>query len=68
MGGITDSMDVNLSKLQEIVKNRGAWCLVAHGVADSDVTEQLNNNGKLFQVHPNEILGLLVLPDFVKVV
>ena len=61
-------MDMNLSKLREIVKNRGAWCLVAHGITESDVTEQLNNNGKLFQVHPNEILGLLVLPDFVKVV
>ena len=65
MGGITDSMDMSLTKLREIVKNRGAWHL--HGVAESDMTEQLNNR-KLFQMHPNEILGLLVFPDFVKVV
>jgi len=57
LGGITDSMDMNLTKLREIVKNRGAWRL--HGVAESDMTEQLNNR-KLFQMHPNEILELLV--------
>ena len=32
MDGITDSMDMNLSKLQEIVKDRGAWCATVHGV------------------------------------
>ena len=33
LDGITDSVDVNLRKLQEIVKNRGAWCAVVQGVA-----------------------------------
>ena len=32
---ITDSMDMNLSKLQEIVKDRGAWNVAVHGVAKS---------------------------------
>ena len=35
LDGITDSMDVNLSKHQEIVKDRGAWRAVVHGVAKS---------------------------------
>ena len=44
LDGTTDSTDMNLSKLQEMIKDREAWCAAVHGVAKSHKAEQLNNS------------------------
>ena len=56
LDGITNAKHMNLGKLQEMVRDMETWLAAVHGVAESDMTGQLNNNRQIRKNYLGQLL------------
>ena len=63
LDGITNPMDMSLSKLREIVKDREAWCSAVHWVTESAIIWQLKQNINLWKILSSDLLRILNIID-----
>ena len=66
LDGITDSMDMSLSQMQDMVKDKEALHVVVHGIAESDMTEQLNKPTRASVQFSSVAQSCLTLCDHMK--
>ena len=67
MDGIIDSTDMNVNKLQEMVKDRESWHAAVHGVTELGMTERLNTNNTMSMYLFQLVSSLVRQPGFQKV-